>query len=193
MAPTGVLAYSANGETLAPLGIGDPDAAPHAVFTTLGHRKWIAIAVFDENEWGALKEVMGNPEWAEDPKFASLQARKENEAELNGQIEAWTKTRYADWLMNELIQNRVKAGVVNDARGAVEDEHLRRRDFWSYLDHPVVGSTLYNRAPIVMSKTPLRMETAAPLLGQHTREVLTGMLDYSEEEIKSLIEEEVLV
>jgi benzylsuccinate CoA-transferase BbsF subunit/naphthyl-2-methylsuccinate CoA transferase subunit len=193
MAPTSVMAYAANGDTLGPMGLGDPDAAPHGVYTTLGYRKWIAIAVFDENEWRALKKVMGNPVWAEDQRFSTLEDRKENEVELNGRIEEWTKTGYADWLMNELLRNGVKAGIVNDARGAVEDEHLRKRDFWSYLDHPVVGNTLYNRAPIRFSKTPLRMETAAPLLGQHTTSVLTGMLDYTPEEVNTLIEEKVLV
>lgn len=193
MTPTSAMTYAANGDMLGPTGLGDPDAAPHGVFTTRGYRKWIAIAVFDESEWGALKKAMGNPDWAEDQKFSSLNGRKENEAELNRYIEDWTKGRYADWLMNELIQNGVRAGVVNDARGAIEDEHLRLRDFWAYLDHPVVGNTLYNRAPIRFSKTPLRMETAAPLLGQHTMDVLTGMLDYTAEEVHTLIEEKVLV
>lgn len=193
MVPTSVLAYAANGDILGPVGLGDSDAAPHGVYTTLGHRAWIAIAVFDENEWRTLKKVMGNPEWAEDHKFSTLKNRKENEETLNVHIEEWTKSRYANWLMNELLQNGVKAGVVNDARGAIEDEHLKKRDFWSYLDHPVVGNTLYNRAPIRLSKTPLRMETAAPLLGQHTKSVLTEMLDYTQEEISVLIEEKVLV
>ena len=193
MAPTSAMAYAANGDTLGPAGFGDPDAAPHGLFTALGYRRWIAIAVFSEDEWRALKKVMGNPAWAEDEKFSSLQGRKEHEAELNDQIEAWTSGRHADQLMNELLRNGVRAGVVNDARGAIEDEHLRKREFWSYLDHPVMGRTLYNRAPIRLSKTPLRMETAAPLLGQHTRDVLKGMLDYSEEEIATLTEEKVLV
>jgi benzylsuccinate CoA-transferase BbsF subunit/naphthyl-2-methylsuccinate CoA transferase subunit len=193
MAPTSVLAYGTNGDTLGPIGIEDPDAAPHGVYACLGYRKWISIAVFDENEWSALKKVMGSPGWAEDQKFSSLKKRKQNERELNEYIEEWTKKWYADWLMNELVQTGVKAGIVNDARGAIEDEHLRKRDFWSYLDHPVMGNTLYNRAPIHFSKTPLKMETAAPLLGQHTKSVLTEMLDYTQEEINTLIEEKVLV
>jgi len=193
MVPSSILAYGANNEELGPVGFSDPDAAPHGVYAALGYRKWIAIAVFGENEWYALNKVMGNPEWAMHQKFSSLQSRKENEEELNEHIEGWTKKQHADWLMDELIQNGVKAGVVNDARGAIEDEHLRKRGFWSYLDHPVMGSTLYNRAPIHFSKTPLKMETAAPLLGQHTSSVLTELLDYTEEEVNQLMEENVLI
>lgn len=76
---------------------------------------------------------------------------------------------------------------------AMVDEHLRRRNFWAYLDHPVVGLTLYNRAPIMFSRTPLAMESPAPSIGQHTREVLTGMLGYSEAEVERMSKEDILV
>jgi len=192
MKPSDVLAYGANGEILEPLGYGDPYGAPHGVYRTLGYRKWIAIASFTENEWLILKRVMGNPVWAEEEKFSTLHKRKENEEELNRHMEAWTEEQYGDWLMAELLQNDVKAGVLNDARGAIEDEHLREREFWAYLDHPVMERTLYNRAPICFSKTPLKLRTAAPLLGQDTREVLTEMLGYTNEEVDLFITEDVL-
>nr|WP_246803895.1 CoA transferase [Desulfosarcina cetonica] len=53
----------------------------------MGYRKWIAIAVFAETEWQAFKAAMGHPAWAEDEKFASFEARKQNETELNQNIE----------------------------------------------------------------------------------------------------------
>lgn len=74
----------------------------------------------------------------------------------------------------------------------IEDEHLRRRGFWCYLDHDEVGSTLYNRAPITFSRTPIVMATAAPSIGQHTRELLTGMLGYSNSEVDDLSQDGVL-
>ncbi len=192
MKPTDAMAYACNNETLPPLGYGDPNAAPHGVYTTLGYRKWIAIAVFSEEEWLMFKKVMGYPAWAEDEKFSTLAKRKANEESLNANIEAWTKDKYADQLMKELLRHDVKAATVNDARAAVDDDQMRERGFWAYLNHPVVGSTLYNRAPIVFSKTPIEMKTAAPLLGEHTKEVLSGMLGYSESEIEALAKEDVL-
>ncbi len=120
---------------------------------------------------------MGHPAWAKKEKFATLADRKANESELNNHIEAWTKQQYASKIMKQLLEHGVKAGIVNDARAAIEDEHLIEREFWAYLDHPVVGLTLYNRAPIMFSKTPIVMEKAAPLLGEHTDEVLTGFWD----------------
>lgn len=192
MKPTDAMAYAADGTLFEPLGYSDPNAAPHGVYTTLGYRKWIAIAVFSEREWQALKEAMGSPAWAEDPKFETFERRKKHEAELNDHIEAWTRRQHADDLMMQLCTQGVKAGVVNDARGAVEDKHLRVRDFWAYLDHKVVGSSLYNRAPMILSKTPIEMHAAAPLLGEHTREVLTGMLGYTDAEIDNMLEGDLL-
>lgn len=193
MTPSDAMAYAANGEVLPPMGVGDPHGAPHGVYRTLGYRRWIAIAVFSEDEWEALVKVMGNPAWARDGKFSSLASRHANAQELDAHIEAWTAGKYSDWLMEELLSNDVKAGMVRDAREVVDDRHLRQRGFWAYLDHPEVGVTLYNRAPIVFSRTPLVMESSAPSIGQHTKEVLTGMLGYSDEEVERLTREEVLV
>jgi benzylsuccinate CoA-transferase BbsF subunit/naphthyl-2-methylsuccinate CoA transferase subunit len=193
MVPSDPMAYAANGEVQAPIGYGDPQAVPHGVYETLGYRKWIAIAVFSDDEWQSLKGVMGSPAWAEDARFATLEGRQRNAVELDTRIEAWTAERYSDWLVDELLSSGVKAGMVKDAREVIEDEHLRRRNFWAYLDHPVVGVTLYNRAPIVFSRTPLVMETPAPSIGQHTKEVLTGMLGYSEAEIEEMSKADILV
>lgn len=193
MTPSAPMAFAANGETLGPQGYGDAEAAPHGVYTTLGYRKWIAIAVFDDAQWAALRRVMGNPPWAECERFATTEMRRQNAAELDERIEGWTATQYGDWLMEALLKAGVPAGEVRDAREAIEDEHLRRRGFWAYLDHPEVGVTLYNRAPIVFSRTPVEMKTAAPSIGQHTREVLGGMLGYSHGEIEDLAAQQVLV
>lgn len=193
MTPSEPMAYAANGETLGPLGYGDPEAVPHGVYTTLGYRQWIAIAVFDDAQWAALRQVMGNPAWAQEARFASAESRRQNEEELNARIEAWTAGQYADWLMDTLLRAGISAGKVNDAREAIENEHLRQRGVWTYLNHPEVGVSLYNRAPIVFSETPVRMESAAPSIGQHTKEVLGGMLGYSEAEIEALARDDVLV
>jgi benzylsuccinate CoA-transferase BbsF subunit/naphthyl-2-methylsuccinate CoA transferase subunit len=192
MKPVDIMTYAANGDILGPIGFGDPNAAPHGVYTTLGYRKWIAIAVFSDDEWRALKQVMGDPAWTADKKFATLSGRKENEGELNERIEEWTCGQYGQIIMENLIDAGVKAGMVNDARAAIEDEHLIERDFWAYLDHPEMGITNYNRAPIVFSKTPIQMKKGAPLLGEHTREVLTEFLEYTEDEVNQLAEEGVL-
>ena len=155
--------------------------------------RWIAIAVFTDEQWAALRQVMGEPAWAGDPRFDTLESRKRNEEDLNRRIEEWTGGQEARELAAGLCAAGVSAGVVHDARGVIEDEHLNQRGFWCRLDHPEMSSCLYNRAPLVLSETPVRMRSAAPLLGEHTREVLTGFLGYTDEEVDRLIEEGVLL
>ncbi len=192
MKPMDPMCAAAGGEIMGPSGAKDSHGAPHGVYRTLGYRKWIAVAVFGEGEWGLFKEVMGNPGWAEAERFQSLARRKENEAELDERIEAWTSGQHGDRLMETLLENGVKAGMANDARAVVENPHHLKRGYWSYLDHPVTGSTLYNRGPMIFSETPVKMTEPAPLLGQHTKEVLTGMLGFSEAEVEALADEDVL-
>jgi benzylsuccinate CoA-transferase BbsF subunit len=191
MVPTSPMAFAANGEALPPLGCGDPDAVPHGVYRTLGYRKWIAISVSNSEEWDAFKDVVQQP-WAENVRFSTADSRRRHRDELDKRIEDWTRHQYADWLMDELMRHGVKAGIVKDAREVIEDEHLRQRGFWSYLDHHVVGSSLYNRAPIIFSRTPIAMETAAPSIGQHTRQILTGRLGYTDSEVDVLEKQGIL-
>jgi benzylsuccinate CoA-transferase BbsF subunit len=191
MVPSSPMAYATNGELLPPLGYGDPIAVPHGIYRTLGHRKWIAISVFDNEEWAAFKDVIKQP-WTENVRFSTPESRRRHKDELDARIEDWTRHQYADWLTDELLRHGVKAGMVKDAREAIDDEHLRQRGFWSYLDHPEVGSTLYNRVPITFSRTPVVMETAAPSIGQHTRRILVDRLDYTDSEVDALEKEAVL-
>ncbi len=228
MKPSDVMVWTSNGEVAGPLGVSDPHAAPHGVYATDDnwqdkgnavveeasyHPTWIAIAVSSDEQWSALKRVMGHPSWAEDSKFATLTGRKEHEDELNAHVEAWLQRMHlqsrgvplgigheppdrlsngAARLAKRLMHEGVSAGPVNDARGVVHDEHLEARGFWHILDHPEMGPTRYHRGPIVFSETPLQMRSAAPLLGEHTREVLTGILGYTDDEVDELIKSGVL-
>lgn len=192
MKPTDVMEYVTNGRVLLPNGYHDREAAPHGIYEVLGYRKWIAITIFNDAEWNKFKEVMGNPAWAEDQKFNTLANRLQNQDELDRGIENWTKWQYGETLYKQMLQEGIKAGLVYDGANVVEDEALRERGFWVYLDHPVTGITLYNRIPAIFSKTPVRMEKAAPLLGEHTKEVLIDFLGYKQNEIDQLSAEGVL-
>ncbi len=192
MKPTDVMEYVTNKRVLPPNGYHDREVAPHGIYEVLGYRKWIAITVCNDTEWGKLKGFMGNPAWAEDHKFTTLENRLQNQDALDRGIENWTKWQYGETLYKKMLKKGIKAGLVYDGASVVEDEALRERGFWAYLDHPVVGITLYNRIPVIFSKTPVIMEKAAPLLGQHTKEVLIDFLGYKENEVDDFASEGVL-
>lgn len=111
MVPSDPMAYAANGEPLPPMGYGDPDGAPHGIYRTQGYRRWLAIAVFTDEEWQALAQVIRLP-WTADSRFATHDLRRRHLAELDELIEAWTSRHQSDWLMNTLLRHGVRAGMV---------------------------------------------------------------------------------
>jgi crotonobetainyl-CoA:carnitine CoA-transferase CaiB-like acyl-CoA transferase len=193
--------YTANGRVQERAGNGLPYAAPHNAFkcaplspgsSAPADEQWIAIACFSDAEWQALVEAMGGPDWAKDPKFGSAAGRKDNEAELERQISAWTADKEARTLMEELQARGVPAGVVQSAREMLADEHLKERGYYVYLDHSETGRAAYDGPPFKLSKTPGELRAPAPLLGEHTEYVCREVLGLSDEDVADLMVEGVL-
>jgi benzylsuccinate CoA-transferase BbsF subunit len=188
--------YTANGVVQNRAGNHIPNASPHNAFKCAplsdGGRpmdeRWVAIACFTDEEWAALIEAMGNPDWARDPKFSSFEARKENEDELDANINAWTADKDAYEVMHDLQKRGVPAAVVESSREMLDyDEHLKERGYFVYLDHAETGRAAYDGPPAVLSKTPGDLRTPAPLLGEHTEYVCKELLGLSDEEIAELM------
>jgi crotonobetainyl-CoA:carnitine CoA-transferase CaiB-like acyl-CoA transferase len=188
--------YAVNGRVRGRSGNGLPNAAPHNAFkcrplhegsAAIADERWLAIACFSDAEWDSLVEAMGSPDWAKDGKFASLDARKEHETELEQHINAWTADKDAYELMEELQRRGVPAGVVQSGRETLADDHLKERGHYVYLDHPEAGHTAYDGPPFRLSKTPGELRSPAPLLGEHTEHVCKEILGLSDEEIADLL------
>ncbi|HEU4760235.1 MAG TPA: CoA transferase [Dehalococcoidia bacterium] len=185
--------YTANGRVQTRSGNHQPFAAPHNAFkcrplnpgsTVPADEQWLAIACFTDGEWQALVEAMGHPDWAQEERFATLSGRKENEAELEERIGAWTADQEAYELMAALQRRGVPAGVVQSAREMLDrDEHLKERGYYVYLDHAETGRAAYDGPPFRLSKTPGKLRSPAPLLGEHTERVCKEVLGLSDEEI----------
>ena len=184
--------YAANGRIQSRMGCRHLSFAPHGVYKVKGDRKWIAIAVFNNQEWVSLKECMGNPRWAEDQKFATDEGRLANRDELDAQLEKWSSEQDGEELMFNLQKMGVRSGLVYNAKEVIIDIQLQSRGFFVYLDHPEVGITLYTSSPVRMSKTPPGIRKHAPLLGQNTFEVLKNILQLDEAAITELQNEGVL-
>lgn len=188
--------YTANGVVQNRTGNHIAEAAPHNAFKckplTDGGRtmdeRWLAIACFSDAEWQALVEAMGDPDWARDSKFATHSGRKEHEDELDANISAWTADKEAYALQRELQSRGVPAFVVQSARELLdEDEHIRERGFYVYLDHPETGRAAYDGPPFKLSKTPGELRWPAPLLGEHTEYVCKEILGLDDEQIADLL------
>jgi benzylsuccinate CoA-transferase BbsF subunit len=169
-----------------------PQHSPSAVFRCAGKDEWCAISARNDAEWHALVDELGAPALADDSRFATHANRKTNEDALEEALAPLVARRYNDDLTRALQARGVPAACVLTSAGVLDDEQLRSRQFWRTLLHPVLGEISAPAAPFVADGTRTGPERAAPLLGEHTRELASSLLALDEDEIDALVEEEVL-
>jgi len=187
-----ILGYTVNGREAAPAGNSSTKAAPHGVYCCQGDDRWCAIAVFSDEEWEGLKQALGNPPWTADKRFATLSGRLESAAELDRLVEAWTRERTAEEVMASLQEQGVAAGVVQDASDLANDPQLRARGFFVELDHPELGKTISDAAPIKLSETPAQYRRVAPAPGQDNSYIYGELLGMSEDELARLKQQGII-
>jgi crotonobetainyl-CoA:carnitine CoA-transferase CaiB-like acyl-CoA transferase len=184
--PATVLDYTVNGRVATRRGNRDDRGCPHAVYRCRGDDRWIAIAVFTDEEWRSLMQAVGTPAWGQTQRFATQAGRKANEEELDRLLDAWTQTQDAEQVEALLQQAGVAAGVVAKQSDLHEDPQLQDWGFFAWRKHKVMGLSPYDGLMSHLSQTPGDV-APAPLLGEHYQEVLTGILKYTDEEVAELI------
>src|ERR1700688_3178981 len=187
-----VIDYFATGRVLGRNGNRSQRFAPHGAYRCrdeAGAERWIAIAVASDNEWRAMLAVLGNP--ACDPKFATAAGRREHFAPLDELVSGLVRDREAAALTAELQAAGVAAYPVQNCVDLHQDENLEAFGFWHWLEHKEMGHSVYEGLQHRLSRTPGEL-SAAPALGQHTDEVLTGMLGLSASEIEQLRNDRVV-
>jgi crotonobetainyl-CoA:carnitine CoA-transferase CaiB-like acyl-CoA transferase len=167
--------------------------SPHAVLPAAGDDAWCAVVARDDREWRALCEVLGLPGLPRDTRFGTLADRKRNEDELERLLSAVTATRPAAELARALQEQGVPASEVRTSGQLIDDGHLVARGFWRRFDHPVMGSIVVNRIPFISNLDDAGPLRAAPLLGEHTREIAQSLLGMSEAEYADHVAREVFV
>jgi benzylsuccinate CoA-transferase BbsF subunit len=161
-------------------------AAPHGVFPCKGEDLWCAIGVFNNEEWKAFCQVIDMPTLTTEPRFATLKSRKENEAELEELVAAWTSKHFPEEVMIRMQAAGVAAGVVQTMQDIIEhDPQLKEREFLIPLKHPVMGVFSHPTPPYKLSETKAHV-TTSPCLGEHTEYVCTELLGMSDEEFIKL-------
>ena len=183
-----VMDYTVNGRIQNRMGNRCPGAAPHGVYPCKGHQRWCAIAVFSDDEWQALCQGMGNPEWTKSPKFDTLPRRTENIEELDNLMGEWTRDQTPEEIMAKLQAVGVAAGVVQTGEDLVDhDLQLRHRHHFVELEHAEMGLHLSERPPFRLSKTPSEPQRPFPSFGEHTEYVCKEILGMADEDFAELI------
>ena len=193
--PHGAYPCAAEGEIPAGAGMTAGSMAdPGAAEGNGESDRWIAIAVFNDRQWDALRDVMAADGVGEIAagEFGNFRVRKAHEGRLDGIIAGWTARHNRHALMARLQAAGVPAGVVNDTRDLFEDGQLRHRGHFTWLEHPEMGPYATDATEFRLSETPGRLERPAPLLGQHTEEALREVVGLTRAEYASLAADGVL-
>ena len=107
-------------------------------------------------------------------------------------INNWTQKHTSIELQEKLQAKQIPAGIVQNAQEVVEDEHMLQRNYFVKLAHAEAGERLYDGTGWQMSKTEIGMNSAAPLLGEHTFEICSEILGLDSTEIANLVADQVL-
>ncbi len=148
-------------------------------------------SVIGQTLWNPLLELMGREDLVGDCRYSDNDSRKKNAIEVNQIIEEWTMKHTKHEVMKILGEMGIPCGACLNAVDIHSDPHLIEREMIVPVDHPQRGTFSLPGNPIKMSDSSLKV-TAAPLLGQHTDEVLTELLDFSKEEVAKLREDQVI-
>jgi benzylsuccinate CoA-transferase BbsF subunit len=187
-----VVRCSANGEVVGRSGNRDAHAAPHGVYPCRGEDRWIAIAVWSDDEWRRLREAMGDPDWARAAQLATGEGRLGDPDAIDEALSAWTARSDPRELAAALQEAGVEAGVVQNEADLLSDPQLAHRGHWVPVEHPHLGPLLVERAGFRLSASPGGYARPGPLLGEHTDGILRDLLGLSPDEIARLRREEVL-
>ena len=165
-----------------------PAAAPHGVYPAAGADRWVAIAVFTDDEWRALVGAMGSPDWARDPCYATAAGRAAAQDALDARLAGWTSGRDRHETMHLLQAAGVRAGAVQDAEDVNEhDPQMAHRHVFFELDHPVIGPARFEGLPFEATGFAADHWRSAPLLGEDNAYVYRELLGVSAAEYDDLV------
>jgi benzylsuccinate CoA-transferase BbsF subunit len=182
-----LLDYHVNGRTVDRMGNRSPRAIPHGAFPAAGRDRWVAIAVWDDDDWPALLKVVGDigdAAW-------TLADRESRVDEIERALARWTSTREADVVAQLLQAAGIEAVPVADFGDVYQDGQLRERQHFVALTHPYLGESAYERNGFRFSNSPSGYARPSPTLGQDNDYVFGEVLDLSAPERSRLAEEGV--
>jgi formyl-CoA transferase len=133
--------------------------------------------------WGNICDLIGKPEWKEDPGYAKPEARLDKIPQIFDTIEEWTKTKTKLEVMEACNPLNIPCGPILSMKELAEEPSLRETGTIVEVDHPERGKYLTVGNPVKLSDSPAEVKRS-PLLGEHTNEILQDVLGLSEEEVQ---------
>jgi crotonobetainyl-CoA:carnitine CoA-transferase CaiB-like acyl-CoA transferase len=182
--------YLATGVSPEPLGSAHPLSAPYQAYPT--RDGWITVGAGNQSNWPRLAAALGAADLAEDPRFKLNSGRMANLVELNALLDPLFRKFTTAELMDKLEAAGVPAGPVYSIAEMAEDPQTQAREMIAEVPHARAGRVKTLGSPIKFGSTPTNIRRGAPLMGEHTREVLAE-IGYGRDEIDRLIADKVVI
>lgn len=182
--------YAQDGNFDKRTGVGMSQGAPATILPCRDGYVW--MLALEPGQWNGLREVMGNPEWADLELFQDMFMRARNADVIYPFLEEWTLQHDKMEIMEKCQAAGCPITAVFTVAEAAEHPHLAARDYFVDIDHPALGRVRNLGAPFKLPASPGGPSVPAPLLGQHNVEVYGGILGLAEGEIEQLKNEGIL-
>ncbi len=153
---------------------------------------WVIIAPATNTIWKRFVEALGKGAMASDPRFMNDMDRFNNAALIDQVVKEWVAPKTVDEVVNLLQEARVPCSVINTVDRLLTDSQVAAREMIKYLDYPELGKIPVPGIPVKLSLTPGSINTPAPKLGEHNKEVYCGLLGFSSEKLSRLKREAVI-
>jgi formyl-CoA transferase/CoA:oxalate CoA-transferase len=180
-----ISAYLADGEIPQPMGTAYKALLPYQTFRT--QTRDIALAVGSQKLWKIFCPLIGRPDLADDPRFATNAQRIRHRGKLIDIIQQVLLTRsYEQWEAT-FLEAGVPVGAINNVAQLLEHPQVKARGAMVDMDHPRAGPVKMVGVPVRLSRTPGAVRTPSPSLGEHSAQTLRSLLGLPDDEIRRLI------
>jgi len=176
--------YFVSGKAPARMGNAHQNIVPYHVFHAAD--EFLIVAVGNDGQFAKFCEVIGAPEWPRDARFATNPERMRNRDLMVRLITEKLAAKPAREWLRLLEPAGVPCGPINDLDQVFNDPQVRHRRMQVRAPHPAAGEVTMVANPIKFSATPIEHDTPPPMLGQHTREVLSSVLGLGEADFERL-------
>ncbi len=176
--------YLVGGKPPKRLGNAHPNLVPYDSFQA--RDSWFVLGVANEKQWGILCDVLNRPEWKTDSRFETNRRRVENRSILAEELNKIFSRQNADHWLEQLVKAGLPCGRINTVPEVFDLPHARARDMILESEHASAGTLKLPGFPYKFSSTPAAIQKPPPMLGEHTEEVLKGLLNFSTEDVAAL-------
>ncbi|MBI1987500.1 MAG: CoA transferase [Nitrospinae bacterium] len=172
-------------------GSGNPIVAPYNTYPCKDG-EYVFVAVALDAHWARLCKLMGREDLIDDPRTRTVADRGKNRPFVDGVVAEWTRGLTVEEVVQRMDEAQLVVAPILNFRQILADPHLEEREMIASVDHPAAGPLKLFGVAAKFSRTPARVRTPAPMLGEHNEEVYCGLLDLGAERLMALKEKKVI-